>query len=107
MELREVGARIRGSDDWIRELLALGDRALQTNRRLPAAYYFRMAEFFRELNHPRHASCRETFLALVLAEHRIDASMRHRVPYGDAEVHGRLAPAAAAVGNPRRLRGLR
>jgi len=97
-ELREVAARIRGTDDWIRELLELGDRALQTNRRLPAAYFFRMAEFFMNPKHPRHSSCREAFLEFVLAEHRIEASMRHRVPYGDAKLTAYRLPAASPCG---------
>jgi pimeloyl-ACP methyl ester carboxylesterase len=97
-ELREVAPRIRDTDDWIRELLELGDRALQANRRLPAAYFFRMAEFFMNPKHPRHSSCREKFLELVLAEHRIDAPMRHRVPYGDAKLTAYRLPAASPSG---------
>ena len=106
-ELREVAARIRGTDDWIRELLELGDRALQTNRRLPAAYFFRMAEFFMNPKHPRHSSCREAFLELVLAEHRIrgiDAAPR---ALRRREAHGVSLARGVALRNARRLRRFR
>jgi alpha-beta hydrolase superfamily lysophospholipase len=97
-ELREVGPKIIRTDDWIRELLVLGDRAMQADRRLPAAYFLRMAEFFMKPSHPRYSSCREKFLEVVLAEHKVDASMRHRVPYGKSQLTAYRLPAAEPSG---------
>jgi len=44
-EIREVAPRIRNLDDWKREFLALGERALEENRIQQAAAYLRAAEF--------------------------------------------------------------
>lgn len=45
-EVREAGGRIRTSEDWKRELIALGDRAVSENRTENAIAYYRMSEFF-------------------------------------------------------------
>lgn len=45
-QLRDAASRIVTYQDWTRELLALGEQALAEARPLPAAYLFRMAEFF-------------------------------------------------------------
>lgn len=45
-ELKAVGTRIKNYDDWAREMFALSDSAISANRRLPAAYYAKMAIFF-------------------------------------------------------------
>lgn len=45
-ELKAVGTRIKTYDDWAREMFALSESALTANRRLPAAYYAKMATFF-------------------------------------------------------------
>lgn len=45
-EVRAVGGKIRTSEDWKRELIALGDRASAENRMENAIGYYRMSEFF-------------------------------------------------------------
>ena len=45
-EVQEVGSRIKTSEDWKKELIALGDRALKENRIENAIAYYRMSEFF-------------------------------------------------------------
>lgn len=45
-EVQEVGPRIKTSEDWKKELIALGDRALKENRIENAIAYYRMSEFF-------------------------------------------------------------
>jgi alpha-beta hydrolase superfamily lysophospholipase len=87
-EFREVGRRIRSYDDWTRELLALGDRALSEGRALAAAYHSRAAEFFMAPDDARRKPARARFLELVLHEYRVPASVRHAVPY-----EGRTLPA--------------
>ncbi len=45
-ELRATAPRIATYADWVREILELSDRALAADRRLPAAYHARTAQFF-------------------------------------------------------------
>ena len=45
-DILKVGDRIRNSDDWKRELIALGDEALREERIDNAIAYYRMSEFF-------------------------------------------------------------
>ena len=45
-DIREAGKRINSSEDWKRELIALGDKAMADNRTAPAIAYYRMSEFF-------------------------------------------------------------
>lgn len=45
-EVRAAGPRIRTSEDWKRELIALGDRAAGEGRIENAIGYYRMSEFF-------------------------------------------------------------
>src|SRR5271170_421062 len=42
-ELKAVGTRIKNYDDWARVMFELSDSSLATGRRLPAAYYAKMA----------------------------------------------------------------
>src|SRR4029077_15890620 len=53
-ELRVAAPRIASYADWVREMLELSDKALADGRRLPAAYYARMAHFFLTPDDPRH-----------------------------------------------------
>src|SRR5215468_10472390 len=53
-ELRAAAPRIASYPDWIREMLELSDKALANGRRLPAAYYARMAHFFLDPGDPRY-----------------------------------------------------
>ncbi|MBQ6406598.1 MAG: hypothetical protein IJJ64_01015 [Butyrivibrio sp.] len=45
-DVQPIANRIRTSEDWKRELIALGDRAMQENRIQNAIAYYRMSEFF-------------------------------------------------------------
>jgi alpha-beta hydrolase superfamily lysophospholipase len=97
-ELRDAAPRIRSYDDWMRELLALSDRALSEGRALAAAYYARAAEFFMAPDDPRRQPARARFLELVAREYGVAASERHAVPY-----EGRTLPAYRFT--PRDVRG--
>jgi hypothetical protein len=68
-QLRDAATRIVTYQDWTRELLALGEQALAEARPLPAAYLFRMAEFFMAAEDPRKRPLRQRFLELVRQEH--------------------------------------
>ena len=45
-DIQPIANRIKTSADWKRELIALGDRAMQENRIQNAIAYYRMSEFF-------------------------------------------------------------
>lgn len=45
-DVQPIADRIKTSADWKRELIALGDKALQENRIQNAIAYYRMSEFF-------------------------------------------------------------
>lgn len=45
-EVRAIGGKIKTSEDWKRELIALGDKAASENRIENAIGYYRMSEFF-------------------------------------------------------------
>ena len=45
-EVKKVGPNIKTSEDWKRELIALGDKALAEQRMENAIGYYRMSEFF-------------------------------------------------------------
>jgi len=80
-ELRAAGTRIKSYDDWAREMFALSDKALAAGRRLPAAYYAKMAIFFLEPSDPRVKPAFGRFLDNVLAENGVTPDNHHLVPY--------------------------
>lgn len=80
-QLRDAASRIVSYEDWTRELLALGEQALAEARPLPAAYLFRMAEFFMPADDPRKRPLRQRFLELVRREHRVGDEAHHLIPY--------------------------
>ncbi len=45
-DIKEVGKKISSSEDWKRELIALGDKAMNSGRTASAIAYYRMSEFF-------------------------------------------------------------
>jgi pimeloyl-ACP methyl ester carboxylesterase len=84
-EIREVAPRIGDLDDWKREFLALGERALAEKRIQHAAAYFRAAEFNMAPGDPdkaeayeRQAKLFEEIYADDLATGRL---RRQEVPY--------------------------
>jgi hypothetical protein len=45
-DIRPVAGKIKTSSDWKRELIALGDKAMEESRTQNAIAYYRMSEFF-------------------------------------------------------------
>jgi alpha-beta hydrolase superfamily lysophospholipase len=80
-ELRAAGIRIANYDDWAREMSDLSDKALAAGRRLPAAYYAKMAIFFLDPSDPRVKPAFQRFLDNVLAENGVTPDDHHLVPY--------------------------
>lgn len=101
-ELREVAAKIRDASDYVRELLALADRAEAEGRLANAAFYARGAEFFVPPRSPDKPLVYRRFLALferAFADFELE---RSEVPYGAGKLpatrlRARSGPARGSV----------
>lgn len=80
-DMREIAPKLRDYPSYVREFLALGDKALKQGRRLHAAYYYRSAEFFMRLDDPHKTPTRSKFLQLALEWWGIQDSDRFMIPY--------------------------
>jgi hypothetical protein len=67
-ELRRVAPCLTNYDEWIRELLPLGEHALGEGRMLAGAYLIRAGEFFMSADDPRRRGARQTFLDTALTQ---------------------------------------
>jgi alpha-beta hydrolase superfamily lysophospholipase len=93
-ELKAAGARIANYDDWAREMFELSDKALAAGRRLPAAYYSKMAIFFLDPSDARVKPAFQRFFDNVLAENKVTQENHHQVPYQGKQLSAyRFAPA--------------
>ena len=93
-ELRAAAPRIASYADWVREMLDLSDKALADGRRLPAAYYARMAHFFLPADDPRHQPALQRFLDNVLPGNGLTPDQHHMVRYQQGQLSAyRLTPA--------------
>ena len=85
-ELREAGKRIVDYDDWARIMSDLSDKSLSAGRRLPAAYYAKMAVFFIDPSDLRVKPAFQRFLDNVLGENGVTLENQHRIPYQQAHL---------------------
>ena len=85
-ELQEAGKQIANYDDWARVMSDLSDNSMTAGRRLPAAYYAKMAIFFLEPGDPRVKPAFQRFSDNVLAENGVTAKHHHQVPYQDKQL---------------------
>lgn len=85
-ELQTVGNRIKNYDDWAREMFALSDSALAANRRLPAAYYAKMAIFFLPPDDPRVKPAFQRFHDIVLEQNGVTPQNHQLVPYQGKQI---------------------
>jgi alpha-beta hydrolase superfamily lysophospholipase len=93
-ELRAAGTRIKGYDDWTREMFDLSDKALAAGRRLPAAYYAKAATFFIDPSDPRVKPAFQRFVDNLLAVNGVTPDDHHLVPYQQAHLSAyRFIPA--------------
>jgi alpha-beta hydrolase superfamily lysophospholipase len=80
-DMRTVAPRIKDYADWKREFLHLAGKALAEGRTLPAAFYFRSAEFFMVPEDTDRRPARAQFLDLVRRGYAIEDTERYAVPY--------------------------
>jgi pimeloyl-ACP methyl ester carboxylesterase len=93
-ELRAAGPHIASYADWATVMLELSDKALADSRRLPAAYYSRMAQFFLAPDDPRYRPALQRFLDNVRPANGVTADDHHMVPYQQTQLSAyRFTPA--------------
>jgi alpha-beta hydrolase superfamily lysophospholipase len=93
-ELRAAAPHIASYADWVKVMLDLSDKALADSRRLPAAYYARMAQFYTAPDDPRYQPALQRFLDDALPEFGVSADDHHMVPYQQAQLSAyRFTPA--------------
>jgi hypothetical protein len=80
-ELKAAGKRISNYDDWAREMFELSDSSLAAGRRLPAAYYAKMAIFFLDPSDSRVKPAFQRFMDIVLKDNGVTPDNHHLVPY--------------------------
>jgi len=80
-ELKAVGTRISNYDHWAREMSELSDSSLAAGRRLPAAYYAKMAIFFLRPSDARVKPAFQRFMDIVLEDNGVTPQNHHLVPY--------------------------
>ncbi len=85
-ELQEAGKQIANYDDWARVMFELSDTSMTAGRRLPAAYYAKMAIFFLEASDQRVKPAFQRFNDNVLTENGVTADDTHQVPYQGREL---------------------
>ncbi|MCV7093042.1 alpha/beta fold hydrolase [Mycobacterium interjectum] len=94
-DLRRVAPGLTTYDEWIRQLLDLGERALEQGRMLAGAYLIRAAEFFMPAGDPRRRGARQTFLDTVLTQFGVAPDQHHAVAYEGTTLSAyRLSPAS-------------
>jgi len=89
-DMQAIAPKLTDFPSYLREFLALADKALSEGRILHAAYYFRSAEFFMRGADPAKTPTRQKFLSLLWEWYKIDPSNRLEIPYMDGEIKGML-----------------
>ncbi|MDE7254210.1 MAG: alpha/beta hydrolase [Acetatifactor sp.] len=96
-EIKAVGTKIRTSEDWKRELIALGDKAVSEDRTENAIAYYRMSEFFMYDGDPDkkayYVKATEMFYDYYQSVFDSGEVVRYEVPYEDIVLPVMLAKA--------------
>ncbi|MCM1223441.1 MAG: alpha/beta hydrolase, partial [Lachnospiraceae bacterium] len=86
-EIKTIGSRIKTSEDWKRELIALGDKAVSEGRTENAIAYYRMSEFFMYDGDPDkkayYVKATEMFYDYYKSVFDSGEVKRYEVPYED------------------------
>ncbi|HSB66618.1 MAG TPA: alpha/beta fold hydrolase [Anaerolineales bacterium] len=89
-ELQAIAPKLLDFPSYRREFLALAEKAVAEGRKLPAAYYFRSAEFFMWRDDPAKQPTRQKFLQLVKEYYGIKESDCYTIPYQDGAIRANL-----------------
>jgi hypothetical protein len=84
-ELQKVGGKIKDTQSWEKELIALGEKALTEDRITNAIAYFRMAEFFMFADNPEklkiYNKARDLFYDYYAETFKNQKIMMDEIPY--------------------------
>jgi pimeloyl-ACP methyl ester carboxylesterase len=78
----EAGRKVHNFIDWKKTMIALADKALQEERVMNAAVYYRGAEFYIPESDPDKLECYSKFHELFYRAFAEDGIEPHTVPYG-------------------------
>jgi pimeloyl-ACP methyl ester carboxylesterase len=80
-DFQKAAPRIHSFDDWKREMLTLAEEAMQQQRILQAAFYYRAAEFFMLENDPQKDWAYDQFIRLIRPCFSIKDEDYFQIPY--------------------------
>jgi len=89
-DIHEIAPKLTDFTSYKQAFLQLAEKAFKEGRTLPAAYYFRSAEFFMGEDDPAKALTRQKFLELLWKQYKISPGNRLLIPYADGKIHGSL-----------------
>ena len=89
-DMRAIAPRLKDYPSYLVEFQKLAEKALSEGRILPAAYYFRSAEFFMREDDPAKIPTRQKFLSILWEQYKITPSNRIMIPYVDGTINGLL-----------------
>lgn len=96
-EIKAIGPKIKTSDDWKRELIALGDKAVSEGRTENAIAYYRMSEFFMYDGDPDkkayYVKATEMFYDYYKPVYDSGEVLRYEIPYENVKLPVMLAKA--------------
>jgi pimeloyl-ACP methyl ester carboxylesterase len=89
-DIHTITPKLSDFTSYKEAFLQLAEKAFNEGRILPAAYYFRSAEFFMWEDDPAKTLTRQKFLELLWKQYNISPSNRLSIPYTDGIIHGSL-----------------
>lgn len=82
-EVKELASKIKDFDDWKRELITLAEKALNENREVNAAWYYRAAEFFVSAEDPDKEKLYDKFIDLFYSNYPEINDQKLEIPYNN------------------------
>jgi len=82
-EVKNVSSKIKDFNDWKREMIGLADKALEEDRELNAAWYYRAAEFFVSPDDPDKEKLYDKFIELFYSVYEEVEDQKIEIPYED------------------------
>lgn len=83
-DILKAGKNIKNYDDWKPEMIRIAEKALNENRLINAAIYYRSAEFFTLLENPDKELLYDKFVSLFYKAFKDDDIQRFDIPYNDS-----------------------
>ena len=93
-DCREAGRAVKTFDDWKKEMLRLAEKAVEEDKLLRAAFYYRAAEFYLLEEVPEKELLYDEFNRLFYRATQNDKIERFRVPYQEGFLPAMKIPPA-------------